>query len=67
MLETPDAIDKVLAYYKQNLAGFTQEADMNMAGQHMQKYSNAQYDVALVIASMPVIWRSRNRMRWPPC
>ncbi|HEY8038268.1 MAG TPA: hypothetical protein VIF15_00670 [Polyangiaceae bacterium] len=49
-LETGDAKDKVVAYYKANLADFKVASDMDMGEAHMSVWQNAQYDLTLMIS-----------------
>ncbi|HEY8091321.1 MAG TPA: hypothetical protein VIF09_25835 [Polyangiaceae bacterium] len=45
--ETTDSKDKVAAYYKANLSGFTQKSAMDLGQASILVYSSAKYDVSL--------------------
>ena len=48
-METPDSKDQVVAYYKSNLGGFTQQTTADMGQSAMQVWESAQYEVTLVV------------------
>jgi hypothetical protein len=50
-LETGDAKDKVIAYYKANLSGFTLATNLDMGESSMQVWQSPTLDVTLIIAS----------------
>lgn len=47
--ETPDAKDKIVAYYKANMSGFTQATSMDMGTSSMNVYQSPKYDVTLMV------------------
>jgi hypothetical protein len=49
-LETRDSKDKVAAYYKANLSGFTQASTMELGTSLMQVWQSPKYDVTLILA-----------------
>jgi hypothetical protein len=49
--ETPDGKDKVVAYYKANMSGFTPTTTMDMGQSSMNVYDSPQYTVSLTIAA----------------
>lgn len=51
VLETTDSKDKVVAYYKANLSGFTQASSMDVGTGFMQVYQSPKMDVSLVVGS----------------
>jgi predicted phosphoribosyltransferase len=50
-METPDPRDKVAAYYKANMTGFTQASSMDMGTSSMSVYQSPKYDVTVVVNS----------------
>jgi hypothetical protein len=50
-LETPDAKDQVVAFYKAKMSGFTAESSMDMGTTTMNVYKSAQYEVTLMVAT----------------
>jgi len=50
-LETGDAKDKVLAFYRSGLTGFTKATDMDMGDSAMSVWQSPQYDVTLLIGA----------------
>lgn len=50
-METPDPKEKVAAYYKANMAGFTQASTMDMGTSNMSVYQSPRYDVTVMVNS----------------
>jgi len=48
-METPDSKDQVVAYYKANMGGFTQQTTADMGKSAMEVWQSPQYDVTLII------------------
>jgi hypothetical protein len=53
LLETSDSKDKVAAYYKANMTGFTQASTMDMGQSTMSVYQSPKYEVSMMIAAEP--------------
>jgi hypothetical protein len=50
-LETADAKDQVVAFYKAKMSGFTVESSMDMGTTSMNVYKSAQYEVTVMVAT----------------
>jgi hypothetical protein len=50
-LETGDARDKVVAYYKANMSGFTLATNLDMGESSMEVWQSPKLDVTLIIGS----------------
>jgi hypothetical protein len=48
-METSDSKDQVVAYYKSNMGGFTQQTTADMGKSAMEVWQSAQYEVTLII------------------
>jgi hypothetical protein len=49
--ETTDSKDKVAAFYKSNLSGFTQASSMDLGESIVQAWQSPKLDVSLIVAS----------------
>jgi hypothetical protein len=49
--ETTDSKDKVAAFYKSNLSGYTQASSMELGDSVVQAWQSAKYDVSLIVAA----------------
>jgi hypothetical protein len=52
-LESGDSKDKVVAWYKANMGGFTSASDMDLGESSMQVWQSPKLDVTLIIGSEP--------------
>jgi hypothetical protein len=50
-LETPDSKDKVVAFYKANMSGFTVASTMDMGTSSMTVYQSPKYDVTVMVSA----------------
>ena len=51
IVETTDSKDKVVAYYKANMSGFTQASTMDLGTSAMEVYQSPKMDVSLIVGS----------------
>ena len=50
-METTDSKDKIVAYYKANMSGFTQASTMDLGTSAMEVYQSPKMDVSLIVGS----------------